>query len=102
MSHTLLEAADQYHSENTSEEVQRGCRHLAERGFCVAGRIPYGMIKVPVLDGKTDRYKMAPDEETEPNIRRIIDLALEGKTERQIRITVNEEGIPNASGKAVG
>ena len=99
LSETVLEAVGQYQSDITSEEVQRGSRHLAERGFCVAGRIPYGMIKIPVLDGKTDRYKMAPDEETEPGIRRIIDLALEGKTERQIRITVNQEGIPNASGK---
>ena len=99
LAETILEAADQYHSENTSEEVQRGARNLAERGFCVAGSIPYGTMKILVLDGKTDRHKLAPDPETAPYIRRIIDLALEEKTERQIRIAVNKEGIPNASGE---
>ena len=94
----MMEAVDQFHSENTSEEVRNGTRNLVERGFYVAGRAPYGTMKIEVQDGSRTRYKLAPDPETAIYIRRIFDLALEEKTESQVRMAANEEGIPNSSG----
>ena len=94
----VMESVDQFHSENTSEEVRNGTRNLVERGFYVAGRAPYGTVKIEVQDGSRTRYKLAPDPETAIYIRRIFDLALEEKTESQVRIAANEGGIPNSSG----
>lgn len=45
------------------------------------------------------RYRLAPDPSTRHIIRRIMDLALQHKTESQISRALAEEGILNASGK---
>ena len=97
-SEKVMEAADEYGSDVIGEEVRRGTRKLAERGFFIAGKAPFGTMRVPVQDGKRTRYKLAPKPETAIYIRRIFDLALEEKTEREVRIAANEEGIPNSSG----
>ena len=99
LSEKIMEAVDEYQSDLTGEEVRRGTRNLIKEKFYIAGPVAYGMMKVPVEGGKKTRYKLAPDPKTAPYIRRIFDLALEGKTERQVRVAVNAEGIPNASGK---
>ena len=94
----VLEAIDGFQSDSISEDVRRGTRNLAGRGFFLGRLAPYGMIKVQIQDGSRARHKLAPDPHTASNIRRIFDLALQEKTEGQIRAILNEEGIPNASG----
>ena len=93
----MLEAIDGFQADSISEDVRRGTRNLAGRGFFLGRLAPYGMMKVPVQDGSKVRHKLAPDPRTAPNIRRIFDLALQERTEGQIRAILNEEGVPNAS-----
>ena len=99
LSEGMLELVYQFQSENTGEEVHRGTHNLAERGFFLGARAPHGMMKVQVEDGRKMRNRLAPDPETAPYIRRIFDLALEEKTEKQVTKAANKEGIPNPSGR---
>ena len=94
----ILEAIDGFQSDSISEDVRRGTRNLAARGFFLGRFAPYGMTKVSIHDGSRERHKLAPDPGTAPTIRRIFDLALQEKTEGQIRTILNEEGVPNANG----
>ncbi len=95
---SIFEAHDAFQSDLISEDVKRGTHTLARRGFCLVNRAPYGMKKVEVQDGGRVRHRLAPDEESAPHVRRLFDLALEEKTERQVRDAANREGIPSASG----
>ena len=94
----VFEAHDAFQSNLISEDVKRGTRTLARRGFFLGSRPPYGMKRAPERDGERVRHRLAPDEQTAPHIRRLFDLALEEKTERQVRDAANREGIPNAGG----
>ena len=38
----IIESVDEFYSENLAEEVRRGMREAASRGFWVASRVPYG------------------------------------------------------------
>ena len=96
----VLEAIDGFQSDVTGEDVSRGTRHLAEQGFFCGSRAPHGMMRIEVTDDKGKRrYKLAPDPITGPNMRRLFDLALEGKTEGQITKSLNAEGVPGPNGE---
>ena len=93
-----FESTDEFMSDLISENVKEGTRNLVKRGFFLGAKAPYGTMKIKVQDGNRTRHKLAPDPETAIYIRRIFDLALEEKTESQVRMAANEEGIPNSSG----
>ena len=95
----VLEAIDGFQSDSIGEDVRRGTRNLAGRGFFLGRSAPHGMMKVSVQDGSRVRHKLAPDPNFAPDIRRIFDLALQERTEGQIRSILDEEGIPNAGGR---
>ena len=44
----IIESMDEFYSENLAEEVYRGMREAASRGFWVASRVPYGYRKLMV------------------------------------------------------
>ena len=45
---SITEHADEFHSENLAQEVTRGMRKAASRGFWVTSRVPYGYRKLMV------------------------------------------------------
>ena len=47
----IIESVDEFYSENLAQEVTRGMREAASRGFWVASRTPYGYNRVMVQDG---------------------------------------------------
>ena len=47
----MIESLDEFYSANLGEEVTRGMRENARRGFYVASYAPYGYRKVKVKDG---------------------------------------------------
>ena len=51
----IIESVDEFYSENLGQEVVRGMREAASRGFWVAPMAPYGYRKVKVLDGPKQR-----------------------------------------------
>ena len=44
----IIESVDEFYSENLAQEVTRGMREAASRGFWVGSTVPYGYVKVHV------------------------------------------------------
>ncbi|MDE2838724.1 MAG: recombinase family protein [Chloroflexota bacterium] len=95
----IIESVDEFYSENLAQEVRRGMREAASRGFWVASRTPYGYNRIMVQDGAKKRPKLEPDEETAYVVKRIFELADTGKGMLDIARTLNNEGISSATGK---
>ncbi len=75
----IIESVDEFYSENLAQEVIRGMREAASRGFWVTARPPFGYRKVYVQDGVKKRPRLEVDKEKAPIVRRMFDMALEGK-----------------------
>ena len=95
----IIESVDEFYSENLAQEVTRGMREAASRGFWVTSRVPYGYRKLMVQDGAKKRPTLEPDPDTSPVVKRIFCLAEAGKGILDICRTLNDEGIANPTGK---
>jgi hypothetical protein len=95
----IIESVDEFYSENLAEEVYRGMREAASRGFWVASRVPYGYKKLMVQDGTKKRPTLEPDPDTAPTVQRIFNLAEAGHGILDITRTLNDEGIANPTGR---
>ena len=95
----IIESVDDFYSENLAQEVMRGLRESASRGFWVAPRAPYGYRKVKVQDGPRERPKLELNPPADGLVRRIFELALQGRSVLDISKTLNSEGIPSPAGK---
>ena len=95
----IIESVDEFYSENLAQEVTRGMREAASRGFWVTSRVPYGYRRLMVQDGAKKRPTLEPDPATSPVVKRIFDLAQAGKGILEITRTLNDEGIANPTGK---
>ena len=95
----IIESVDEFYSENLAQEVTRGMREAASRGFWVASRTPYGYNRVMVQDGAKKRPMLEPDPDASLVVKRIFDMAEAGTGMLQISKTLNDEGIPSPAGK---
>ncbi len=95
----IIESVDEFYSENLAEEVRRGMREAASRGFWVASRTPYGYNRVMVQDGAKKRPTLEIDPDTSPVVKRIFDMAEAATGMTEITRTLNSEGIASATGK---
>ncbi len=95
----IIESVDEFYSENLAEEVRRGMREAASRGFWVASRVPYGYRKLMVQDGAKKRPTLEPNPDTSPVVKRIFDMAEAGHGILDITRTLNDEGIANPTGR---
>ncbi len=95
----IIESVDEFYSENLAEEVRRGMREAASRGFWVASRTPYGYNRVMVQDGAKKRPTLEIDPDTAPVVKRIFDMAESATGMTEITRTLNGEGIASATGK---
>ena len=98
----IIESVDEFYSENLAQEVVRGMRESASRGFWVASRTPYGYNRVMVLDGPKKRPTLETDPTTSPILKRIFDMAEAGRGMLDITRTLNDEGIASPAGKLWG
>ena len=73
-------------------------REAAIRGFWVSTYAPFGYKKVSVQDGAKKRPKLELDPPADSVIRRIFQMALQGKSTLDITKTLNGEGIPTSTG----
>ena len=94
----IIESVDEFYSENLAQEVTRGMREAASRGFWVSTYAPYGYRKVPVQDGAKKRPRLELDPPADSVVRRIFDMALRGNSSLDITKTLNQEGIASAYG----
>ena len=95
----IIESVDEYYSENLAQEVTRGMREAASRGFWVTTFAPYGYKKVQVQDGAKKRPRLELNPPLDAVARRIFDMALHGHSVLDIVKTLNAEGIPTSNGK---
>ena len=95
----IIESVDEFYSENLAQEVVRGMREAASRGFWVASRVPYGYRKLMVQDGAKKRPTLEPDPATAPVVQRIFGMAESGRGILDITCTLNDEGIANPTGR---
>ena len=51
----IIESVDEFYSENLAQEVVRGMRESASRGYFLASRAPFGYNRIKVSDGVKDR-----------------------------------------------
>ena len=95
----IIESVDEFYSDNLAQEVTRGMREAASRGFWVATWAPYGYRKVHVPDGGKTRPRLQLDPPKDAVVRRIFDAAISGQSVLDITRSLNSDGIPTTTGK---
>ncbi len=95
----IIESVDEFYSENLAQEVTRGMREAASRGFWMTTYAPYGYRRVYVQDGPKKRPKLELSPPADAVVRRIFDMVLEGKSILDVTRTLNAEGISTTNGR---
>ena len=98
----IIESVDEFYSENLAQEVTRGMRESASRGFWVSSYAPFGYNRVMVQDGPKKRPTLELDSDASRIVKRIFEMAETGKGMVNITSTLNDEGIASPRGKLWG
>ena len=101
----VIESIDEFYSANLGQDIKRGMRENAQRGFFNGCRPPYGFHKVGIKDGAKTRYKLEPDSENSvavQAIRRMFEMALREMGCKEIAKALNREGIRTSDGQLWG
>ena len=91
----IIESVDEYYSENLAQEVVRGMREAASRGFFLGSNAPFGYRKVKVSDGPKERPTLEIDPATAPVVKEIFEKSLRGNGLKEICKELNDRGITN-------
>ncbi len=91
----IIESVDEFYSENLAQEVTRGMREAASRGFFLASRAPFGYKRIKVSDGAKERPTLEVDPDTAPVVKEIFESSLRGNGLKEICRELNERGITN-------
>ena len=86
---------DEFYSENLAQDVVRGMREAASRGFFLGSNAPFGYRRVKVSDGVKERPTLKVDPATAPAVKEIFESSLRGNGLREICKTLNGRGITN-------
>ena len=81
-----------YYLKDTSKKIRKIVKAKKEKGQFLGWKAVYGYKKDP-----NDKHKIIIDEEVRPIIERMFNLALEGKSPRQIANIFSDEHIPTPS-----
>lgn len=98
----IIESLDEFYSDNLGEEVTRGMRESASRGYYLSSRAPYGYKKVRVRDGDRERTRLEINEYQSRVVVSIFDMVQEGKGLCEITKELNSKGIAGPTGKGWG
>jgi site-specific DNA recombinase len=101
----VIESIDEFYSANLGQDIKRGLRENARRGFFNGSRPPYGFHRVAVRDGAKTRNKLEPDAEDSISvrvIRRIFDMALNDVGCKEIAKTLNRDGLRTGNSERWG
>ena len=100
MMENMIESMDAFYSANLSQDVRRGQRQVALRGYYPGNRAPYGykLQKVQEEGGKAFHNIFVADEPYDQIVRRIILEAGAGRSANEIRAGLNADGIPAPKG----
>jgi len=98
----IIESLDEFYSENLGEEVTRGLRESASRGFYLSARPPYGYQKIRVKDGEKERTKLEIVPDQAGIVSSIFQDLLRGKGLMQIAKELNQKGIASPKNRKWG
>ena len=91
----IIESVDEYYSENLGQEVLRGMREAASRGFFLGSKAPFGYTRVKVSDGVKERPTLEVDPVAAPIVREIFESSKRGNGLAEICKELNGRGITN-------
>lgn len=91
----IIESVDEFYSENLAQDVLRGMREAASRGFFLGSKAPFGYRKVKVSDGAKERPTLVPDPASAPVVREVFELSQRGHGLKEICHELNGRGITN-------
>ena len=91
----IIESVDEFYSENLAQEVTRGMREAASRGFFLGSKAPFGYRRVKVNDGVKERPTLKVDPATAPVVKEIFESSLSGNGLKEICKVLNDRGITN-------
>ena len=91
----IIESVDEFYSENLAQEVVRGMREAASRGFFLGSKAPFGYKRVKISDGAKERPTLEVDPATAPIVKEIFESSLSGYGLKEICRTLNDRGITN-------
>ena len=98
----IIETIDEFYSENLAQDVTRGMREAASRGFWMSSEAPLGYNRVMVQDGSKKRPKLELDPDSSHVVGRMFDMSEAGKSTLDIARILNDEGITSPRGKPWG
>jgi DNA invertase Pin-like site-specific DNA recombinase len=81
------------------QDVTRGMRENAMRGYFSGGSPPFGYSVTKVKDGSRSRSKLVPEPSIALVVKRMFDECVSGKGLKEIAKGLNRDGIPTRSGK---
>ena len=91
----IIESVDEFYSENLAQDVVRGMREAASRGFFLASKAPFGYKRVKVSDGVKERPTLEVDPATAPVVKEMFESSLSGNGLKEICKVLNDRGITN-------
>ena len=91
----IIESVDEYYSENLGQEVTRGMREAASRGFFLGSKAPFGYTRVKVSDGVKERPTLEVDPVAAPIVKEIFESSRRGNGLAEICKELNGRGITN-------
>ena len=91
----IIESVDEFYSENLAQEVTRGMREAASRGFFLGPKAPFGYRRIKVSDGAKERPTLQPDPATAPIVREAFESSLRGSGLKEICRSLNGRGVTN-------
>ena len=91
----IIESVDEFYSENLAQEVVRGMREAASRGFFLGSKAPFGYKRVKVNDGAKERPTLKVDPATAPIVKELFESSLRGNGLKEICKELNDRGITN-------
>ena len=91
----IIESVDEFYSENLAQEVTRGMREAASRGFFLSSKAPFGYKRIKVNDGSKERPTLVPDLDAAPIVREVFESSLRGNGLKEICRELNDRGITN-------
>ena len=91
----IIESVDEFYSENLAQDVVRGMREAASRGFFLGSKAPFGYKRVKLNDGAKERPTLKVDPATAPIVKGIFESSLRGNGLKEICKELNDQGITN-------
>ncbi len=94
----IIEVIDEFYSSNLAQDITRGLRENASRGFFNGSRPAFGYRRKKVKDGDKVRNALEPDPNQVPIVQRIFNEVAGSKGLKEIAKSLNKDGIPSPAG----